>query len=97
MAHYISLLNYSHEGLKNLKGLPARLDNIRKVFKDAGGELISYHLTFGQYDAIVLTDLPDDETGAKILLNAALAGNFSSQTFRAFDEGESGRILQSLP
>ena len=97
MPTYISLLNYNSEGIKNLKGAPERLEGVKQVISSAGGELISYHLTMGQYDAVVVSKGPDDVTMTKILLNAAIKGGFSSQTLRAFDMDEFKDIVSALP
>ncbi len=97
MATYVSLIKYTHDGIKNLKGLPDRLDNIKNVIREAGGELKAFYLAMGQYDAVVITEGPDDETVTKIVLYAAISGYFSSQTFRVFTEEETARIVSGLP
>ena len=42
----------------------------------------------GQYDAVVVTEGPDDETAAKLLLMIGAQGSIHTETFRAFTEEE---------
>jgi len=97
MNTYISLLRYTAQGATNIKGGPARLDAARKLYEANGAKLKEWYLTFGQYDAIVIAEGPDDETAAKLILMVASQGNISTETFRAFTEGEYRKIIASLP
>jgi uncharacterized protein with GYD domain len=97
MATYISLINYTQAGIEKIKESPARLDAARKAFKSMGAELKQWYLVTGQYDAVVVTEAPDDETVAKLLLMIGALGNVRTQTFRAFTEDEYRRIVAALP
>ena len=97
MATYISLLHYTQDGAKNIKESPARLDGAKKIFQSMGAELKAWYLTMGQYDAVVISEGPDDETAAKLLLMIAAQGNIRTETFRAFTEDEYRKITASLP
>ena len=97
MNTYITMIKYSEEGVKNLKGLPERLEGVKAAISAAGGKFKDYYLTLGQYDAIVITEGPSDVTVAKIVLNSALNAHFSSQTFRAFTMEETREIVSALP
>ena len=68
MPTYISLLRYTQEGAENIKESPARLDAAKKLFQSMGSELKAWYLTLGQYDAVVISEGPDDETVAKLAL-----------------------------
>jgi uncharacterized protein with GYD domain len=89
MATYISLLNFTEQGIKNIKQGPERLDAAKLAFKAAGAEI--------QYDAIVVSDAPDDETTAKIALSIGALGNVQTETFRAFPESEYKKLISALP
>ena len=97
MATYISLINYTQAGIEKIKESPAQLDAARKAFKSMGAELKQWCLVTGQYDAVVVTEAPDDETVAKLLLTIGALGNVRTQTFRAFTEDEYRRIVAALP
>ena len=97
MPTYISLLRYTQEGAKNIKESPARLDAVKKLFQSMGSELKAWYLTMGQYDAVVISEGPDDETAAKLLLMIGAQGNIHTETFRAFTEDEFRKITAALP
>ena len=97
MPTYISLLRYTQKGAENIKESPARLDAAKKLFQSMGSELKAWYLTLGQYDAVVISEGPDDETAAKLLLMIAAQGNIRTETFRAFTEDEYRKIIADLP
>ena len=97
MATYISLLKFTDKGIATIKDSPNRLDNAKKVWQAAGGNLKSFYLTNGQYDAVVISEAPDDATVAKLALATGSAGAVRTETFRAFTEDEYRKIIASLP
>ncbi len=97
MATYISLMRYTQKGIESVKEAPARLEFAKKAFKAAGAELKQYYLTMGQYDAVVISEGPDDETAAKLALAIGSLGNIRTETMRAFTEDEFRKIVAGLP
>ena len=67
------------------------------IFKDAGAEIKEFYLTMGQYDAVVVSESPNDEATAKIALLIGSQGNIQTQTFRAFSENEFRKIVAAMP
>jgi uncharacterized protein with GYD domain len=96
MATYIALLNYTNEGVKNIKGAPERVLAARQALANIGGRLHGYRLTLGEYDAVVTVEAPNDEAYATFVLNLAAQGNFRTTTLKAFSEEESFKILGNL-
>ncbi len=96
MATYITLINYTEQGVKNAKGIPDRVRAARQALENAGGRLHAYRLTLGEYDAVVTVEAPDDETYATFSLNIAAQGNIRTTTLKAFTEEESFRIFGNL-
>lgn len=97
MATYIGLLKYTDQGIKSMKQSPARLAAARKAAVKMGCKLVSFHLTFGPYDAVAVIEAKDDESVAALVLATAGQGNISSLTMRAFNETEFKSILAKLP
>ena len=97
MPTYISLMHFTEEGVKSIKDSPARLDGAKKAFQSMGAELKEFYLTLGQYDAVVVSEAPDEETGTKLLLMIGSQGNIRTETFRAFTEEEYRKIIAALP
>ncbi len=96
MATYITLINYTDQGVRTAKDAPQRIDAAKAMIESMGGRFIAYYLTLGQFDAVTISESPDDETVAKLIMKIAGAGNVRTTTMRAFDEAEATRIFQSL-
>jgi len=97
MPHYIALLRFTPQGITKIKESPARLDAARKAAASMGGKITSWHLTMGHYDAVILTEFPDDESCARFVLAASALGNITTETLKAFNEDEYRKIIASLP
>jgi uncharacterized protein with GYD domain len=97
MATYISLLSFTQQGIENIKESPARLDAAKELFRSMGAELKEFYLVTGQYDAVVVTEGPDDETATKLVLIIGSMGAVRTETLRAFPEDQYREIIAALP
>ncbi len=97
MATYIILINFTEQGIRNIKDSPSRLDAARQAMKDMGGELKDTYLTIGAHDLVAVVEAPSDEVLAKFALTVGSQGNVRTTTLRAFTEAEYRGIIQSLP
>ena len=50
----------------------------------------------GQYDAVLISEFPNDEAGAKFTLSVGAMGNVTTETLKAFTEAEYRKIVGSL-
>lgn len=96
MAHYISLIRYTQKGVENLKDSPKRLEATKKAFEAAGGKLTAIYWTLGQYDAVAISEFPNDAS-LKVNLAGAMQGYIRSETLQAFTEEEFRKAVASLP
>jgi len=97
MPHYVTLLRYTQQGAAKIKESPTRLDAARKAAEGAKGKIHSWYLTMGKYDAVLISEFPDDEAAARFLLSTGALGNVSTQTLKAFTEPEYRKLVGSLP
>ena len=97
MPTYISLIQYTQKGMEKIKESPARLDHAKKGYEAAGGKIKDFYLVMGEYDIVVIAELPNDEAAAKLALTLGSAGNIKSRTSRAFTEAEYRKLVHSLP
>ena len=97
MPHYVTLLRYTQQGASKIKESPARLDAAKKVAKAEKGKIHAWYLTMGKYDAVLISEFPDDEAAARFVLSTGAMGNVSTQTLKAFTETEYRKIVASLP
>lgn len=97
MPTYISLIRFTQKGMETIKEGPKRLDAAKQRFRAAGGELKAFYLVTGQYDAVAILDLPNDEAAARVALGNGSMGNVRTETLRAFSEDEYRKIIAALP
>jgi len=96
MSHYITLIRYTQQGAAKIKESPSRLDAAKKAAEKAGGKIHAWYLTMGKYDAVIISEFPDDEASAKFMLATGAMGNVNTQTLKAFTEAEYRKIVSSL-
>ena len=97
MPTYITLLRYTQKGIENMKDSPNRLDNAKRAFQSMGATLKSFYLTMGRYDAVVVSEAPNDETATKVAIASASLGFVRTETLRAYAEDEYRKIIAALP
>jgi uncharacterized protein with GYD domain len=51
----------------------------------------------GNYDVIVISEAPDDETATKLALTIGSAGSIQTETSRIFTEDEYRDLISELP
>ncbi len=96
MPTYISLMNYTDQGLRDIKKSPGRLDAARKAADDLGGKLGNLYLTMGAYDLVAISEFPDDATAATFALRLGALGNVRTSTVKAFPENAFRKILEAV-
>ena len=96
MATYISLINWTEEGIKNVKESPKRFDAFKKALQAAGGKVVGFYLTMGRYDMVVITECPSDEAAASLILSTASRGAIQTETLRAFPEDQYREIISKV-
>lgn len=97
MATFIGLINYTDQGIANIKDSPKRLDAARETARQFGAELKDVYLTMGAYDLVTILEAPDDEAATKFLLAVSSRGSVRTTTLRAFTETEYRAIVAALP
>ena len=95
MPTYISLIQYTDQGIQKIKESPARLDHARKGYEAAGGKIKDFFLVMGEYDIVIVSEMPNDEAVAKLSLTLGSAGNVRTRTMRAFNEAEFRKMLEN--
>src|SRR5918996_883590 len=78
MAHYLMQGSFANQGISNLVQNPDqdRQAAIRSVIEGMGGRVESFYFAFGDYDAILIAELPDNVSAAAYSLAVAAGGAF---------------------
>ncbi|HEU0199946.1 MAG TPA: GYD domain-containing protein [Burkholderiaceae bacterium] len=95
MATFISLVNYTDQGIKNVKESPDRYAAFKAVAEKMGVSVKGVYYTLGQYDMVVVAEGTDEAVTAALLKVASL-GNVRSHTLRGFSQDEMKKILGNI-
>jgi uncharacterized protein with GYD domain len=97
MAKYLITASYSAEGMKGVisKGGSARRDAVAKAVADVGGQVESFHFAFGDEDAFVVVDLPDNISAAAIGMAVGASGAATTKTVVLLTPEEIDRAAQT--
>ena len=96
MPRYVTLLNWTDQGIRNVNNAIERLHASDKAIQKLGGKLLSVNYTMGQYDLVVVAEAPDDETAMTFLVDIAGRGNVRSETLKAFSPDEMRAIFDRV-
>lgn len=96
MATFISLINFTDQGIRNVKDSPARLEAFRALVESQGGRVKSAHWTLGHYDLVVIVE-GSEEAAMTSSLTVCSLGNVRTQTLRGFSADEMKNLISKMP
>ena len=88
MPNYVLLMNWTEQGIQNVKDSVDRADAARAALKAQGVDLTDIYWTMGAHDLVCVVQAPDDATASAALLALAGQGNLRTTTLRAFTADE---------
>jgi uncharacterized protein with GYD domain len=94
MPTYVSLVNWTDQGIKNYRDTLRRAEDYRGLVEKHGGQVRQLLWTLGDYDIVAVADFPDDETATAVVLQTAAGGNIRTRTMKAFDADQMSAIIQ---
>ncbi len=93
MATFIVLLDYTDQGIRNIRDSPQRADSFNEFAEKHGARMVSQYWTIGSHDGVFIMEAPDDEVAASVLLHLGAGGNVRTTTLRAFDWVEAQALI----
>lgn len=96
MATFISLINFTDQGIREVNESPRRYEAFRVMAEKLGVTIKSGYYTVGTYDIVVTLEGADEAVTAA-LLKAGSLGNVRSQTLRAFSVDDMKKIVSTMP
>lgn len=96
MTRYLSLLNFTEQGLQNVQQSSERARQFRTSVEAAGGKVISQYWAIGEADGCIVFEVPNEETAAALLLKLGKLGNVRTRSLRVFDDAEFARITAKV-
>jgi uncharacterized protein with GYD domain len=96
MPTYVTLANFTEQGLRGIKDTVNRSEAVRKAAGESGGSIKEILWLEGQYDILIISESPDEISATAQRLNSLKAGYIRTQTMRAFTAEEMTKILDKV-
>ena len=79
MPFYLHQVGYTPDSLAKLIANPQdRFESVRAPIEKLGGKIKDSYFAFGEYDAVLITEMPDSVSAAAIALAFAAGGSLRS-------------------
>jgi uncharacterized protein with GYD domain len=94
MAKYLVLFSFTAETARQFIAKPSdRAAVVRRLAEAAGGGMESYYWMFGQYDGLVIFEMPNSQSAAALSLAVISSGAFDRfETHELIESGDLGQI-----
>lgn len=96
MATFISLVNFTDQGIQSVKDSPDRFAAFKAMAEKLGGTLKGVYYTMGHYDMVVIME-GSDEAAMTAMLTVGSLGNVRTETLRGFSLEEMKKIIGKMP
>jgi uncharacterized protein with GYD domain len=93
---YIILVDWTDQGMRQVKDSPKRIDQAKNALREMGGQFKAWYMTMGGHDLVAIYEAPDDAVAARFTLMLGMLGNVRTKTLKAFPEDAYRAIVNSL-
>ena len=83
MTNFVTLWKYTKVGLGDMKMTPERVDVVKILIADAGGNLVSIYGLIGAYDVMTIMEMPDEKAAMATILKICSKGRVIPMTMTA--------------
>jgi uncharacterized protein with GYD domain len=97
MALYVTLYNFTDQGVRGIKDSPARLKAGIDTAAKAGMKVLGAYYTQGPYDLVIVSEATNEDAATAFALGTAALGNVRSVTMRAWDPDAFASIVSMIP
>ena len=82
MPKFLIEASYTLDGVKGLQsaGGSSRREAVAQIAESVGGQLEAFYFAFGDADAYVIVDLPDNESATAVALTVNAGGGATAKT-----------------
>jgi uncharacterized protein with GYD domain len=96
MPHYAVLVNWTGQGIRNVRETIQRVEASSALEQKHGFRLEQVYWTTGPYDIVAIGEAPDDKSATAFALAVGSGGNVRTTTMRAYDRDEMSEIIEKL-
>jgi uncharacterized protein with GYD domain len=97
MPTYISLLNWTEQGIRSVRDTTKRAMTFQTMAKKMQVSIKDIYWTMGHYDVVVIMEAPDDQAISRLMLGLGALGNVKSASLRAYSAQEMNQLLRGMP
>jgi uncharacterized protein with GYD domain len=97
MPMFILSINWTDQGIRNVKDAPKRAQAARDLGKKVGVDIKQIYLTSGESDLLAIVDAQTGDSVAKFAMALGAQGNVRTRTARAWTESEFQKLVSELP
>lgn len=97
MPTYVTLYKWTEQGVRDIKGAPARIEAAIKAAEGMGAKVLGIYIVMGEYDLVAVSEGATDEVAATVNLALSSLGNVRTTTLRAFTAKEFAEMVKKLP
>src|SRR5882724_9161376 len=97
MATFITTIKFTDQGEKNIQETTARAASFKTTAKKMGAKVVGQYWTLGQFDGLLIYEVPDDETATALMFHLGSLDNVHTSTMRAFVASEIEAVMAKLP
>ena len=96
MATYITLINFTDQGVRNVKDTANRASHYKDLAKKLGCTVKEIWWTQGQYDVVSVVEAPDDTAATALAMSVGKLGYIRTQSLRAFSAADLAPIMEKV-
>ncbi len=96
MATYVTLINFTEQGVKNVKDTANRASHYKELAAKLGCTMKDIWWTQGQYDVVSIIEAPDDAAATALAMSVGKLGYIRTQTLRAYSAAELAPIMDKV-
>jgi uncharacterized protein with GYD domain len=97
MPTFIITINWTDQGIRNVKDSPKRAQAAREMAKKIGVEIKQIFLTSGESDILLIVEAPDGDNVAKFAMMIGSQGSVRTRVARAWSDAEMAKLISELP
>jgi uncharacterized protein with GYD domain len=96
MPTFIIMMNWTEQGIRNVKDAPKRATAAKEMAKKLGVEIKQTYLTNGQFDLVSIVETASGDNIAKFCMQIGALGNVRTRTVRAWSQDEYMKLISEL-
>lgn len=96
MPTYVALINWTDEGIRNVRQTVERADGVDKLAEKYGGRMERLYWTVGPYDLVGIIEAPDDEAVSALALETGSTGSVRTTILRAYEREAMSGIIERM-